>query len=104
MKKANTNLKNFKTIEEFFFTKLIIKIESAKNVLDIICPLVQLAAVLLVWFADFDKTIDWCIICFQFFFLLVHHLFPYLFKRMIKKTFDKIDEQIESIATQTISV
>jgi hypothetical protein len=104
MKKANTNLKNFKTIEEFFFTKLIRKIESAKNVLDIICPLVQLAAVLLVWFADFDKTIDWCIICFQFFFLLVHHLFPYLFKRMIKKTFDKIDEQIESIATQTISV
>jgi hypothetical protein len=104
MKKANTNLKNFKTIEEFVFTKLIRKIESAKNVLDIICPLVQLAAVLLVWFADFDKTIDWCIICFQFFFLLVHHLFPYLFKRMIKKTFDKIDEQIESIATQTISV
>jgi hypothetical protein len=94
MEKANTNLKTFKTIEEFILTKLIRKIESAKNVLDIICPFVQLAAVLLVWFADFDKTIDWCIICFQFFFILVHHLFPYLFIRMIKKTFDKIDEQI----------
>ena len=104
MEKANTDLKTFKTIEKFILTKLIGKIEFAKKVLDIICPLVQLAAVLLVWFADFDKTINWCIICFQFFFILVHHLFPYLFKRMIKKTFDKIDEQIESIATQTISV
>lgn len=104
MEKANTNLKTFKTIEKFILTKLINKIESIKNVLDIICPFVQLAAVFLVWFADFDNTIDWCIICFQFFFLLVHYLFPYLFERMIKKTFDKIDEQIESIATQTISV
>lgn len=104
MKKTNTNLKTFKTIEEFFLVKLISKIEFAENVLDIICPFVQLAAVLLVWFADFDKTIDWCIICFQFFFLLVHYLFLYLFKRMIKKTFDKINEQIESIATHTISV
>ena len=104
MKKVNTNLKNFKTIEKFILTKLIRKIEFAKNVLDIICPFVQLVAVFLVWFADFDNTIDWCIICFQFFFILVHHLFPYLFIRMIKKTFDKIDEQIESIATQTISV
>ena len=104
MGKVNTNLKTFKTIEEFILTKLISKIEFAKNVLDIICPFVQLVAVLLVLFADFDKTIDWCIICFQFFFLLVHYLFPYLFERMIKKTFDKIDEQIESIATQTISV
>ena len=104
MKKVNTNLKTFKTIEEFILTKLTIKIEFAKDVLDIICPIVQLVAVFLVCFADFDKTIDWCIICFQFFFLLVHYLFPYLFVRMIKKTFDKIDEQIESIATQTISV
>ena len=104
MEKANTNLKTFKTIEEFILTKLINKIEFAKNVLDIICPFVQLAAVFLVWFADFDETIDWCIICFQLFFILVHYLFPYLFVRMIKKTFDKIDEQIESIATQTISV
>ena len=104
MEKANANLKTFKTIEKFILTKLIRKIESAKNVLDIICPIVQLVAVLLVLFAGFDKTIDWCIICFQFFFTLVHYLFPYLFERMIKKTFDKIDEQIESIATQTISV
>ena len=104
MEKANTNLKTFKTIEKFILKKLISKIEFAENVLDIICPFIQLAAVLLVWFADFDKTIDWCIICFQFFFLLVHYLFPYLFKRMIKKIFDKIDEQIESIATHTISV
>ena len=87
MEKANTNLKTFKTIEKFILIKLIRKIESAEYVLDIICPFVQLAAVLLVSFADFDKTIDWCIICFQFFFLLVHYLFPYLFKRMIKKTF-----------------
>lgn len=104
MEKANTNLKTFKTIENFIFTKLIRKIEFAKNVLNIICPFVQLVAVLLVLFADFDKTIVWCIICFQFFLILVHYLFPYLFERMIKKTFDKIDEQIESIATQTISV
>ena len=104
MEKANTNLKTFKTIEKFILTKLIRKIEFAKNVLDIICSIVQLVAVCLVLFAGFDKTIDWCIICFQFFFTLVHYLFPYLFERMIKKTFDKIDEQIESIATQTISV
>ena len=104
MGKVNTNLKTFKTIGEFILTKLIGKIESAEHVLDIICPFVQLAAVFIVWLADFDKTIDWCIICFQFFFTLVHYLFPYLFERMIKKTFDKIDEQIESISTQTISV
>ena len=58
MEKANTNLKTFKTIEEFILAKLIKKIEFAKYILDIICPFVQLAAVFLVWFADFDKTID----------------------------------------------
>ena len=67
MEKANANLKTFKTIEKFILTKLNRKIEFTEDVLDIICPFVQLVAVFLVLFADFDKTIDWCIICFQFF-------------------------------------
>lgn len=36
--------------------------------------------------------------------ILEREVILYLFKRMIKKTFDKIDEQIKTIETQTIIV
>lgn len=59
------------------------KIDLLDTILNIVCPIVQLACMIFVVFICENSKIDTCLVCFQLFLLGVQFLLPKLLKKLL---------------------